>query len=127
MGQQARDGRGLRQNGPKASGRVRPDDRRPAGAARPSEAGRALGDPAATDLARGFVLQGYDLETDELQIELHLKPIPIARLRAMFDVGGDPGLCNAHPLDAARAEALQDAVSETIDTDRYAFFLQRYG
>jgi hypothetical protein len=45
----------------------------------------------------------------------------------VFDVGDDPELDNAYPLDAARAEALQDAASETIDTGRYAFFLQRYG
>jgi hypothetical protein len=75
----------------------------------------------------GVVLQGYDPGNDELQIELHLKPISIARLRAMFEFGDDRELCNAYPLDAGRAEALQDTVSERIDTDRYAFFLQRYG
>jgi hypothetical protein len=86
-----------------------------------------VSDEEAAGLARGFVLQGYDPVSDEPRIELHLKPLSIARLREMFDVGDDPELYNAYPLDAAQAQALQDSVSETIDTGRYAFFLQRYG
>jgi hypothetical protein len=72
------------------------------------------------------VLEGYDPATDELRIELHLKPVPIGRLRALFDVGDDHDLCNAYPLDPATGHALQEFVSERIDTDKYAFFLQRY-
>jgi hypothetical protein len=77
-------------------------------------------------LARGFVLQGFDRSTDELRIELHLSPVPIDRLRALFDVRGDPEICDAYPLDAAKARELAPLVSEPIDTERYDFFLQRY-
>jgi hypothetical protein len=77
-------------------------------------------------LARGFVLQGFDRSTDELRIELHLSPVSIDRLRALFDVRSDPEICDAYLLDAAKAHALAPLVSEPIDTDRYDFFLQRY-
>jgi hypothetical protein len=77
-------------------------------------------------LARGFVLQGFDRSTDDLRIELHLSPVPIDRLRALFDVRGDSEMCDAYPLDAAKAHALAPLVSEPIDTERYDFFLQRY-
>jgi hypothetical protein len=77
-------------------------------------------------LARGFVLQGFDRATDDLRIELHLSPVSIDRLRSLFDVRGDPEICDAYPLDAAKARALAPLVSEAIDTERYEFFLQRY-
>ena len=78
------------------------------------------------DLARGFVLQGFDRATDELRIELHLKAAPIERLRSLFDVRDDVGMCDAYPVDAAKADALAPLVSEPIDTGKYDFFLQRY-
>jgi hypothetical protein len=77
-------------------------------------------------LARGFVLQGFDHATEELKIELHLKPAPMKRLRTLFEVGDDLDMCDAYPLDAAKARALAPLVSEPIDTDKYDFFLQRY-
>jgi hypothetical protein len=70
------------------------------------------------DLARGFVLQGFDRATDELRIEPHLQAAPIDRLRSLFGV-------RAYPVDAAKADALAPLVSEPIDTDKYDFFLQR--
>jgi hypothetical protein len=76
-------------------------------------------------VARDFVLQGFDRSTDELRIELHLSPVPIDRLRALFDVRGDPEICDAYPLDATKARALTPLVSEAIDIERYNFFLQR--
>jgi hypothetical protein len=82
--------------------------------------------PAEEGLVRGFVLQGFDRSTDELRIELHLSPIPIDRLRALFDAHSDPEICDAYPLDEAKARALAPLVSEPIDTERYDFFLQRY-
>lgn len=75
---------------------------------------------------RGFVLQGFDRTTEELRVELHLGPVPIERLRAMFDVGDDRDLCSAYPIDRAKADALEPFVSEKVDTDKYDFFLQRY-
>jgi hypothetical protein len=45
-------------------------------------------------VARNFVLQGFDRSTEELRIELHLSPVPIGRLRALFDVRGDPEICD---------------------------------
>jgi hypothetical protein len=81
---------------------------------------------ACESFARGFVLQGFDRATDELRIELHLSSVPIDRLRALFDVGSDPEICDAYPLDPAKARALAPLVSEPIDTERYDFFLQRY-
>ena len=81
---------------------------------------------AAESLARGFVLQGFDRSTDEVRIEIHLSPVPIERLRAVFDVRSDPEICDAYPLDAAKAHTLAPLVSEPIDTERYDFFLQRY-
>jgi hypothetical protein len=81
---------------------------------------------APGDLARGFVLQGFDRATDELRIELYLGPAPIKRLRALFDVGDDVGMCDTYPVDAARAEALAPLVSEPIDIGKYDFYLQRY-
>jgi hypothetical protein len=77
-------------------------------------------------LARGFVLQGFDRTTDELRIELHLEATPIDQLRSLFDVRNDVGMCDAYPVDAAKADALAPLVSEPIDTDKYDFFLQRY-
>jgi hypothetical protein len=77
-------------------------------------------------MAWDFVLQGFDPSTDELRIELHLSPVPIDRLRALFDLRSDPEICDAYPLDAAKARALAPLVSEPIDTERYDFFLQRY-
>jgi hypothetical protein len=77
-------------------------------------------------LTSGFVLQGFDRTTDELRIELPLSPVPIDRLRALFDLRDDPEMCDAYPLDAARALALAPLVSEPIDIERYDFFLQRY-
>jgi hypothetical protein len=81
---------------------------------------------AQESLARGFVLQGFDRSTDELRIELHLSPVPIDTLHALFDVCSDPEICDAYPLDAAKARALAPLVSEPIDIERYDFFLQRY-
>ena len=78
------------------------------------------------ELARGFVLQGFDRTTDELRIELHLKAAPIGQLRSLFDVRDDLGMYDAYPVDAAKADALAPPVSEPIDTGKYDFFLQRY-
>jgi hypothetical protein len=78
------------------------------------------------DLARGFVLQGFDRTTDELRIELHLEAAPIDQLRSLFDVRDDIGMYDAYPVDAAKADALTSLVSEPIDTEKYDFFLQRY-
>lgn len=78
------------------------------------------------NLARGFVLQGFDRATDELRIELHLKAAPMDRLRSLFDVRHDVEMCDAYPVDAAKADALAPLVSEPIDTEKYDFFLQRY-
>jgi hypothetical protein len=36
-----------------------------------------------------------------------------------------PEICDAYPLDAARARALAPLVSEPNDIERYDFFLQR--
>jgi hypothetical protein len=80
----------------------------------------------AAGLARGFVLQGFDRATDEPRIELHLSPVPIDRLRVLFDAHSDPEICDAYPLDAAKARALAPLVSEPVDTERYDFFLQGY-
>ena len=77
-------------------------------------------------LARGFVLQGFDRDTEELKIELHVKPVPLDRLRSLFEARNDPDLYDAYPLDAAKADALASLVSEPIDTRKYDFFLQRY-
>lgn len=73
------------------------------------------------------MLQGFDRGTEELRIELHLRPVPIERLRSMFDAADDSGMCNAYPVDGAAAAQLQALVTEPIDTERYDFFLQRYG
>ena len=78
------------------------------------------------DLARGFVLQGFDRTTDELRLELYLKAAPIDQLRSLFDVRDDVGMYDAYPVDAAKADALASLVSEPIDTEKYDFFLQRY-
>lgn len=78
------------------------------------------------DLARGFVLQGFDRATDELRIELHLEVVPMDRLRSLFDVRDDVGICDAYPVDAAKADALASLASEPIDIEKYDFFLQRY-
>jgi hypothetical protein len=78
------------------------------------------------DVARGFVLQGFDRATDGLRIELHLEAAPIDRLRSLFDVGDDLEMYDAYPVDAAKADALAPLVSEPIDTEKYDFFLQRY-
>jgi hypothetical protein len=83
-------------------------------------------EPSEEDLARGFVLQGFDRATDELRVELHLKAAPIGGLHALFDVGEDVEMCDAYPVDAAKAHALAPLVSEPIDTEKYDFFLQRY-
>jgi hypothetical protein len=77
-------------------------------------------------LARGFVLQGFDHATEELKIELHLKPAPIEKLRSLFDVGDDLDMYDAYPLDAAKAPTLAPLVSEPIDTEKYDFLLQRH-
>jgi hypothetical protein len=77
-------------------------------------------------VARNFVLQGFDRSTEELRIELHLSPVPIGRLRALFDVRGDPEICDAYPLNATKARALAPLVSEAIDIEGYDFVLQRY-
>jgi hypothetical protein len=96
------------------------------GTAATKTAGRMLNNGGGAVLARGFVLQGFDRETEELRVELHLKPAPIERLRALFDVGDDHAMANAYALDPASARGLQDLVSERIDTAKYDFFLQRY-
>lgn len=58
---------------------------------------RGVAAPTSGQLARDFVLhfvlQGYDPATNDLRIELHLKPVPVERLRALFDVGDDLRLC----------------------------------
>jgi hypothetical protein len=74
----------------------------------------------------GFVLQGFDRTTEELKVELHLEPVPIERLRSLFDVGDDPKMSDAYPVDAVKAGVLAPLVSEPINLDRYDFFLQRY-
>ena len=78
------------------------------------------------NLARGFVLQGFDRATDELRIELHLATAPMDKLRSLFDVRDDTEIFDAYPVDAAKADALASLVSEPIDTGKYDFFLQRY-
>ncbi len=80
----------------------------------------------AEAVARNFVLQGFDRATDELRIELRLKPVPIERLRSLFDVGDDYEMRNAYPVDAVKARALQEFVAEQVRTEEYDYFLQRY-
>jgi hypothetical protein len=82
--------------------------------------------PPKEDLALGFVLQGFDRVTDELRIELHLEAAPMDRLRSLFDVREDVAMCDAYPVDAAKADALAPLVSEPIDTEKYEFLLPRY-
>jgi hypothetical protein len=53
-------------------------------------------------LVKGFVLQGFDRATKELRIELHLRPAPLERLRAWFDVREDVELCDAYPWTQPR-------------------------
>ena len=126
MGQPPRNGRGLRQGRQEAPRRVR-SEHGPAVGARRSQATRRTVEGALPEtLARGFVLQGYDRTTEELRIELHLKPVPVERLRALFDIGNDYEMCNAYPLDATSARELEELVTEKIDTGKYDFFLQRY-
>jgi hypothetical protein len=72
------------------------------------------------------VLQGFDRTTEELKVEFHLQPVPIETLRSWFDVGGDPEMCNAYPVDAVKAGALALLVTEPIGLEKYHFFLQRY-
>jgi len=125
MGRSARDSGDLRQDGKAPSRGVRSGERstgraaagktadrtvRPLdfiashqGTAAPKTAGRMVSDAGRAGLARGFVLQGFDRETEELRVELHLKPAPIERLRSLFDVGDDDAMANAYPLDAARS------------------------
>jgi hypothetical protein len=126
MGQEARHGRGLRQDRKTTSRRIRSGERQALGTGRSAQEGRTVSNLDDESLARGFVLQGFDRSTEELKIELHLSPVPIDRLRALFDAGGDPEICDAYPLDAGKARALAPLVSEPIDTERYDFFLQRY-
>jgi hypothetical protein len=77
-------------------------------------------------LARGFVLQGFDRTTEELKVEFHLQPVPIEKLHSLFDLGDDPEMCDAYPVDAAKADVLAPLVTEPINLERYDFFLQRY-
>ena len=42
-------------------------------------------------VTRGFVLQRLDRGTKELKLELHLKPVPLERLRSLLDTGDDLG------------------------------------
>jgi hypothetical protein len=107
---------------------VRSGERQTASANRPAQKGRTMKEALEEDLARGFVLQGFDRATDELRIELDRKAAPIERLRWLFDIREDFGMCDAYPVDAARADTLAplDPVSEPIDMDKYDFFLQRY-
>lgn len=126
MGQQARDGRGLRQ-GRQATPRRVPSDERPAsGAEGRRETCGAISNASPDPLARNFVLQGFERDSDELRIELHLRPVSLDQLRRLFDVGDDTAMCNAYPVDHTKAEALAPLVSEPLDTSRYDFFLQRH-
>ena len=65
--------------------------------------------------------QGFDRATDELSVELHLRPASIERLRSLFDVRDDLEMAHAYPLDAGSAGALGDLVSEPIDTAKYDY------
>jgi hypothetical protein len=106
---------------------IRRDGERQAGrAGQSTKAYRAVKSQRREGLARGLVLQGFDHATEELKIELHLKPVPMERLRTLFEVGDDLEMCDAYPLDAGKAQALAPLVSEPIDTKKYDFFLQRY-
>jgi hypothetical protein len=78
------------------------------------------------ELARGFVLQGFDRDTEDLKIELCLKPVPIDRLRSLFALRDGLEVYDAYPLDAAKAGVLAALLGEPIDTEKYDFFLQRY-
>jgi hypothetical protein len=93
---------------------------------RSPEACRAVKRAPQQALARGFVLQGFDRATDERRVELHLRPVPIDRLRSVFDAGDDLEMYDAYPLDAGQAGVLAPLVSEPIDTEKYDFVLQRY-
>ena len=126
MGQQARDGRGVRQERETTSRRIRSDERQAHTAGRSSKARRAARSATEEDLVRGFVLQGFDRATDELRVELHLRPVPLEKLRSLFDARDDPEMSDAYPLDTAKARVLAPLVSEPIDIERYDFFLQRY-
>jgi hypothetical protein len=77
-------------------------------------------------IAMGFVLLGFDRVTEELKVELHLEPVAIDRLHALFDVGDDPKMCDAYPVGAVKAGVLAPLITEPIDLERYDFFLQRY-
>jgi hypothetical protein len=85
-----------------------------------------VSDACDAGLVRGFVLQGFDRDTEQLRVELHLAPVPIERVRSLFDVGDDAAMVNAYPLNATCVRALQDLVSERINPVKYDFFLQRY-
>jgi hypothetical protein len=125
MGQEARHGRGLRQDRETPSRRVRSGEWQALETRRSAAKDRTV-KVAQEGLARGFVLQGFDRATDALRIELHLEAAPIDRLRSLFDVRDDVEMYDAYPVDAANARALAPFVSEPIDTEKYDFFLQRY-
>ena len=68
------------------------------------------------ELPRGFVSHGFDRGTEELKIELHLMPVPLDRLRSLFDVGDDFEMHDPYPLDEVKADVLAALVSETRES-----------
>jgi hypothetical protein len=76
-------------------------------------------------LGRGFVLQGFERTTDELNVELHLEPVPIDQLRSLFDVGDDPEMCDAIPWTRSK-RAPSRRWSPNRSTSTVRLFLQRY-
>jgi hypothetical protein len=69
------------------------------------------------------VLHGFDPRTEELKIELPLKPVPLDGLRSLFDVGDDLEMYDAYPLDAAKAGRARAAGKRTHRHCKVRLFL----
>jgi hypothetical protein len=69
----------------------------------------------------------FSKETDELVGELPLVGIDLAALQRIFHVEPDDPMYESYIVSPEHVPAIQPHVSETIDLDRYDYFIEATG
>ena len=71
-------------------------------------------------------LGGYEKKGDNLEIEIALKGISLKKLQEIFNRPNDDSMYDCYPVSYKEKTILELYAEETIDLEKYDFFLECY-